>query len=186
MDQTSHTIGVDQVELNEGDVILQILKGDSNKFEVLYFKYEKQIFSYVYGMVNHHPQETEDICSEIWIKAFNKLDRFNRKKSFFSWVYTIARNTCFDHLRKRKNTLVSVDTIDAHLSGATITIEEKVFQKQTIHTIFNKLTLKNKNLLLLRYIEGYQPREIAEILDIPTNRVSVQINRALAQAKKYF
>ena len=171
------------VEIDEAQIIASILKGDSHKFEVLYTKYERQIFSYVYSMLNYHPQDTEDVCSTVWIKAYNKLDRFNRKKKFFSWIYTIARNCCFDHLRKKRITELSLDDV-SEFRYASVQIEDVIIKRDVVLSALNRLSLKDKNLLIMRYIEGYMPKDIAEILGIPVNRVSVQLNRALAQAKK--
>jgi RNA polymerase sigma-70 factor (ECF subfamily) len=173
----------DHNTIDDNTIIQCVLKGDSNQFELLYTKYERQIFSYVYSMVNYHPQDTEDICSMIWIKAYNKLDRFNQKKKFFSWIYTIARNSCFDHLRKRRMNVVSLDDMSS-FENSTIELEDTVVNRFLLQSTLAKLTLHQKNLLILRYIEGYQPKDISAILDIPVNRVSVQINRAIKQAKK--
>jgi RNA polymerase sigma-70 factor (ECF subfamily) len=134
-------------------------------------------------MVNYHPQDTEDVCSIIWIKAYDKLDRFNRKKKFFSWLYTIARNTCFDHLRKKRMTVVSLDDMSG-FENTSIQLEDAVVNRHLLQNTLGKLSLQHKNLLILRYIEGYQPKDISTILGIPVNRVSVQLNRAIKQAKK--
>jgi RNA polymerase sigma-70 factor, ECF subfamily len=167
------------------ELITLICRGESAHFKTLYNNYERQIFSYVYGMMNYHTQDTEDICSEVWIKAFKKLPTFHFKSKFFSWVYTIAKNTTYDALRKKKQSpIMSFDTTE-HLQDSTMALDELAITRDTLCRILQKIKKDDKNILLLRYIEGYKPKEIAEMLSISVNQASVQINRAAKRAKKF-
>ena len=171
-------------ELSEADLIGAICNGDTQKFELLYNSYQRQIFSYVFNMMNHHPQDTEDVCSEVWIKAYDKLRSYNGKHKFFSWLYSIARNTCYDALRKKKRKrVISSDDIEK-FERPPLVIDELNGNKEQLYDTLQKLKQEEKNILILRYIEDYKPQEIARLLNLNVNQVSVRIHRAKDKAKK--
>ena len=168
---------------SEPELIRAICSGESDKFEILYSSYERQIFSYVFNMMNHHRQDTEDVCSAVWIKAYNKLNSFNGRHKFFSWIYSIARNSCYDALRKKKRKKqISSDDIET-LERPVFHIEDLNATKEQLYETLKALKKEDKNLLVLRYIEDYKPKEIANILNLKVNQVSVRIHRAKQRAQ---
>ena len=80
-------------------LIKGILNGDVKCFEALINKYEMKILKFIYYKVGQK-EVAEDICQEVFITAYNKLNTFKYDYAFSSWLYTIARNKCIDYGRK--------------------------------------------------------------------------------------
>ena len=78
-----------------------IVSGQSSKFEILVANYQQRIYATMLGMLgNRH--DAEDMTQETFLTAFRKLDQFERRSSFYTWLHRIAFNTAID-LQRRKN-----------------------------------------------------------------------------------
>ena len=85
----------------DAQLIINYLAGDEKSLEILIKRYLKPIYSFVYRYVNNS-QDTEDITQEVFVKAWRNLKKFNQQKSFKTWIFSIAKNTSVDHLRKKR------------------------------------------------------------------------------------
>jgi len=80
-------------------------------FTNVYLTHRHAIYSYVLYRVGHDSDATEDIVSDIFLKAYKNFDRYDTQYAITTWLYTIARNTLIDFYRKGKITL-SVDELE--------------------------------------------------------------------------
>jgi len=95
---------------NEKDIIVSCQQGDLEKFSWLYDKYIKKIYDFIYFKTTHK-ETAEDLTSQTFFKALEKIKTFNSDKGTFSaWLYQIARNTVIDHYRTMKKT-VDIDDV---------------------------------------------------------------------------
>ena len=95
---------------NESDkqLIINYLKGDEKSLELLIQSYLKPIYSFVYRCTGN-TQDAEDVTQEVFVKVWRNLKKFDQRKSFKTWIFAIAKNTAFDHLKKRKgDTIFSI------------------------------------------------------------------------------
>src|SRR5271169_2024464 len=106
----------------EKEAISKLKNGDIKAFEEAVLKYEKAIFGYILGMVNHRPT-AEDLTQETFIKLYKNLGNIDLEKNFKSWLYKIATNTVYDWLRTKKKSqeLFIVDDEDNNFE----TIDER-------------------------------------------------------------
>ncbi len=174
-------------------LIADYLKGDEKSLEVLIHRYLKPIYSFVYRYVgNKH--EAEDITQEAFIKVWKNLKKFDQSRSFKTWIFSIAKNTAIDFLKKkktvpfsefeneeRKNTLIETLT---DLSPLPQEILEKKDISQTLARAMEKLSPKYRMVLFLRYNDHFTFREIAESLGEPIDTVKSQHRRALIILKR--
>lgn len=87
-----------QSEIEDMNIITEIINGNINLYEKLLTKYEKYTFTIV---AKHVPYNMiEEVTHEVFIKAYQSLDRFRKKESFKHWLATIAVRTCYDFWRK--------------------------------------------------------------------------------------
>jgi RNA polymerase sigma-70 factor (ECF subfamily) len=89
---------------NLGDLklIKQYLAGDEKSLDVLVKRYLKIIYGYSYRNVGNSA-DAEDITQETFLKVWKNIKKFDQSKSFKSWIFTIAKNTSIDYLRKKKS-----------------------------------------------------------------------------------
>jgi len=175
------------------NLVRKYLKGDKNSLEILIKKYLSPIFNFVLRLVENK-QDAEDITQEVFVKVWKNIKKFNQKKSFKTWLFTIAKNTAFDSLRKKKVAYFSdleneegknwvVDSL-ADPSPLPPEILERKELARDLERALKKLPPKMRVVLLLYYNDHLTLREIAEVLDEPLNTVKSRCRRALMMLRK--
>lgn len=153
-----------------------------------YLRYYEKIYRYLYFRAYEDKALAEDLTSETFLKAFEKFETFDPEKNFSSWIYAIARNCLIDHFRKEKrHKEVSLSDYENFLKTDSEEVQEAVDQKLIRKKILELLELlpqKEKELLLLKYFDQLENKEIVRILDINPATLRVQQHRALKKIKK--
>lgn len=177
------------INYSDEQLVFNYLNGDDKSFEILIKRYLKPIFSFVFRFVENLP-EAEDITQEVFLKTWKNLRKFNQKKSFKTWIFTIAKNTCFDWLRKKKEILFSELEKEDFIENLADDrpLPDELFKRRDLENLVNealeKLSPHHKMILLLRYNDHFTFKEIAEILEEPLNTVKSRHNRAIAKLKQ--
>lgn len=86
---------------SDEQLVVSYLKGDEKALEILIKRYLKLIYSFAFRFVSNS-QEAEDIAQEVFIKMWRNLKKFDKNKKFKSWIFSIAKNTCLDTMKKKK------------------------------------------------------------------------------------
>jgi RNA polymerase sigma-70 factor (ECF subfamily) len=151
-----------------------------------YDQYADAIFRYCYLRV-YDRQLAEDLTQETFIKTWTYLSSGKTIKNIRAFLYRVAVNIIIDSLRKKP--VVSLDEAkEKQFSASVINNVEKEFINQyEAGAILKKLDLleeKYKDIITLRYVSELTPAEIAEILNISPNVVSVRLNYAVKKFKK--
>jgi RNA polymerase sigma-70 factor (ECF subfamily) len=89
-------------------LIEEYLSGDEGAVEELVEKYQKQLFAFIYRMINDL-RESEDLTQQTFINAIRGMEDFRRRSSFKTWLYRIALNTCRTHLRQNRHENAVID-----------------------------------------------------------------------------
>jgi RNA polymerase sigma-70 factor (ECF subfamily) len=174
------------MKTSDQELIQLYLKGREEALELLIKKYLKPIYGYVFRFVQNQ-QDAEDLTQEIFLKMWRNLKKFKKEKNFKSWLFKIAKNTCFDFLRKKKRDLaLNLENLDILADFAPSLIEE-VEKENLIEKIkkeIEKLPLKMQKVLDLYYNFGLNFREISEVLGEPVNTIKSRHRRAIYRLKK--
>jgi len=166
---------------SDAQIIEVVLSGKSDAFEVMLDRYQNQIFAYVFRLLNFHRQDAEDLASETFCRAYVNLASFNSTKKFSSWLYRIAHNLVIDEYSKRSH-CISVDLQEIDIPAIA---EISPSSKADLQKILAKLSLEDREILILFYTEEKSIKEIATILKILPGTVKVRLHRAKAKAKKF-
>ena len=150
----------------------------------IYQDYSSKVKGYILSKINNYSL-AEDLCSDVFVKVYEKLDTFDDKKASIStWIYTITRNTLIDYYRKNKETLKLKEEIAVPNND-----EDSVCTQENLEILANKLeTLdsKEKTIILLHYYKGLTLKEIAEKMSISYAYAKVLHKKALLGLKKAF
>jgi len=174
------------MKTSDQELIQLYLKGREDALELLIRKYLKPIYGYVFRFVQNQ-QDAEDLTQEIFLKMWRNLKKFKKGKSFKSWLFKIAKNTCFDFLRKKKRDLaLNLENLDILADFAPSLIEEleKENWAEKIKKGIEKLPLKMQKVLDLYYNFGLNFREISEVLEESVNTIKSRHRRAIYRLKK--
>lgn len=173
-------------------LVARFIKGDKNAFSLLIERYLKQIYNFIYRLVGD-PHTAEDLSQEVFLKVWKNISRFDQNRSFKTWLFTIAKNTAYDFLKKKKSLPFSYfereetrnkiyEMPDNALSPAKVS--ENSDLARNIEGKLKKIPPYYRTILLLHYKNDFSLIEIANILQKPYNTIKSQHQRALRRFKK--
>jgi RNA polymerase sigma-70 factor (ECF subfamily) len=156
-------------------------------FSVVFEKQFSVIYNYVYARILHH-ERTEDLVSEVFIKAMKHYDSYNPSiASVRTWLTNIARNTLIDEFRKSGRAQVySLDAETEYIepSGEDDYPIMKNPANNEVRAILLQLSDAERELIAMIYYEGLSNPEIGQILGINAKAVSERHRRLLAKCRK--
>lgn len=181
--------------MNMSDEQLALLsqQGDDRSFQEIVRRYLKPIYHFARQYV-HTPEDAEDITQDSFYKAWKYIKKYKTEKKFKPWLYTIARNTALDYLKKKKPAVFStLDTVEDTVPFSD-TLEDaeplqpEVFEQAELRTemaaLIDTLHPDHRSVLVLHYHEELTFEEISDILEKPMNTVKSWHRRALTKIRE--
>lgn len=164
--------------------------GEHDAFETLVRRHQRRVLSLIAHLVRQ-PAEVEDIAQQVFFKVYLALPRFDFRSAFSTWLYRIAVNECYDHLRRQRAqkspTRVEVGVEElaklAQLSKAATQpvppdIARQTELRQIVEKLFRHLAPKDRLMLVLKELEGFSVEEITAIMGLKESTVKVRLFRA--------
>lgn len=156
---------------------------EQNKADI-YIDYHDKVMGYLVSKLNS-THLAEDICSDVFLKIYEKLDTFDpAKASISTWIFTITRNTLTDYFRTRRVMSEIPETLAEDSS-----VEDDACNDETLEILakaIEKLDERERDIVIFRYYKGLTLREIAEKLDISYSYVKILHNKALSAMREFF
>ncbi len=166
--------------LTDEQIIHEIIhERKTELFEILYKRYFERVKDKCYSFFKNN-SFAEEFANDIFSKVFEKLDGFQGKSSFSSWLYSISYNTIIDYLRKKKqlhypnwnkeNEIPEIiDETDAAISEINY---------ENLMQVFEVIHPEEKALLLMKYQDALSLKDIASSLSISEDAVKMRLKRA--------
>lgn len=180
-----------QCENMTDEELVELSTGNTEYFGCLMRRYEGKILRYIRRITNVSEEEAQDILQETFIKAYVNIRDFDTALKFSSWLYRIAHNQTISNYRKNKVRPQghSVDVEDSVLNNiaSELDIARQVDQgllRKNIERVLEKMDEKYREVLVLRYLEEKDYKEISDILKKPMGTVATLLNRSKAHFKK--
>lgn len=174
----------------ERELIVKCRAGDSRFYEPLVRAYEPQGLRVALGMVGNI-EDARDVLQEAFVKAFQALRTFNADRAFAPWFFQILRNQCRDWLRSKKarfrvevldHGAAILDTQgDVHRYRRSI---ERQDARRELWRALEMLSVEQREILVLKELEGFRYSEIAAILDIPEGTVASRLFAARIELRR--
>jgi len=170
------------VHEKEAQWIKQALQGSDKAFGFLVDSYQKPVYSLCYRMLGNS-RDAEDAAQESFIRAYQNLKKYDPKRSFATWLLSIASHYCIDRMRKHRLATVSTDVLQTELIPDRNTPNpESKFREQEheelIQNIMKDLKPIDRAAVILRYWHQYSEVEIADALDLTVSAVKSRLYRA--------
>lgn len=159
--------------------------GDNEAFAKVYNRFRKPILQYVSGRI-FDSQMAEDVTQEVFIKAFRFRDSYDAQYAFSTWLWTIARNTVFDALRKRKNNdaeyadideVPNLEEIVSPFQNAESLLQVKDLRR-VIKAVIKPLTKLQRRVLWMRVVQQRSYAEISKQMGLSLSAVKNLAYRA--------
>lgn len=169
---------------DEQKIIVACQNSDTKEFGKLYDEYIRKIYDFIYYKT-HHRETAEDLTSQTFMKALEKIGSFDcAKGSFSSWIYQIARNSVIDFYRTKKGD-IGIDDIWDLSSDANIERDMDARQKiEKVEGYIGKLKSEQREIIILRVWQGMMYKEIAEITGKSEVSCKMMFSRAIRDLRK--
>lgn len=174
-------------------LISQYQKGDEKALTLLFIKYQKELFNFIYYKILDSDL-ANDFFQETFIKIITKLrkKKYNEEGKFILWAKRIAHNLIMDHFRyQTRNRIISEcdqeHSIFNSIEETDKNIEERMIASQINHDLFkmiNHLPENQKEVIKLRFFDGLSFKEIAEQTNSTTNTTLGRVRYALINLRK--
>ncbi|MCQ9205450.1 MAG: sigma-70 family RNA polymerase sigma factor [Omnitrophica bacterium] len=131
-------------------------------------------------------EDAKDTCQDVLLKLYRRLKSFRGASRISTWIYRVTINTCIDSLRKKKTT-VSLDEAITKDEKSDILVTERVERKDNqiiIRKALEMLSLRQKNVIILKHFEGLKIHQISEILGCSQSSIKTHLVRALDNLRK--
>ncbi len=167
------------------DLVRGLRAGRRDAFERLYGEYHAPIYNLCARVLGDR-EEAKDVTQEVFIKAFDQLPQADEESfGLRAWLYRVATNACFNHLRSRRKLDGGGD---AGLEQAASGVDE--FERaRTVALVEQSLGEMNeryRTALVLKDLQGLPPEEIAEVMEVSRPNADVLVHRARASFKTVF
>ena len=175
---------------NDEEVILSVYDSIDN-FGIIIFRYQEKLKRYIKRISNIPDEEINDLIQDIFLSVYENLNSFNPKLSFSSWIYRIAHNKTINFWKKNKYSWESLN-IDDNLFLVESVFNEKITEneyqimenKEIISNSLKNIEKKYREVLILKFLEEKNYKEISDILEKPMGTIATLINRAKQKLKK--
>jgi RNA polymerase sigma-70 factor, ECF subfamily len=184
------------LEPSDVDLVKAYRNGDIHAFEELHRRYVASIYRLVRRKLGD-ALLAEDIAQETFMKALRMMDRVDDSFNFGGWVHTVARNLCFDELRRRQRDLRvdSGDDDDTDLLASLpstargfdpVQVQESNELRRQVWAVSQRLPEKYRLVLTLRELQDLSYRQIARTLKMSESAVETLLYRARLRFKEEF
>lgn len=179
------------MEDDEIDLIKEYIAGNQDAFKKLIDKYTSSVYNFSVRFVG--VENAKDVTQDVFLKVWRNIKKFNVKKaSFKTWIFTIARNTITDYLRKKKSVVFSSlnneeENFESNIEDKVILPDEaliKLEDKEFLNNLLDELPINYREVLVLYYQEDLTFNEIGQLLGKPLNTVKSYHHRALLILKE--
>lgn len=174
-------------QMKDLEVIHVYLKSQASLcFSLLHQRYATKIYSKCIALLKDDGL-AQDATQEIFTKIFLNLARFGEKAKFSTWVYSITYNYCIDYLRrKKKQKNLFTDEIEKAPDIVDEVPDHALLEMgvQQLKKVLERMPAGDKAILLMKYQDEMQIKEIANILNKSESAIKMKIKRAKAKAQK--
>jgi len=177
-------------ELDDSELVARFIEGESFRFNELVQRYSPRLLNFIYRVIGDR-ERAEDLVQETFIRVYRHIRRFDQKKKFSTWVYTIASNLAKNELRNRtRNPLVFFQNLVkeweddrrpiefADMSSRPDDLFRKRYLREMVGKAVEQLPEHHRIVFVLRETEGKSYEEISEITKCTLGTVTSRLNRA--------
>ncbi len=187
--QTNETSLHQCEDTSDGLLAERTLAGDQDAFAVLVCRYRPWLFSFICHLT-HNRTEAEDIVQQVFLKLYLALPTFRTDQPLQPWLFRVARNRCFDEVRRKRSWSFSELEEERGMSEVTelallldsdplpAEIAEQHEMQSVVQHAISSLPAKFRAIVLLRYAGQRSFAEIAQVLGIPEQTAKTYMHRA--------
>jgi RNA polymerase sigma-70 factor, ECF subfamily len=158
-------------------------QGDDLAWEALVRRFQARVYAVACHYMRN-AEESRDVAQEIFVRVYERLESFHGDQAFLPWLLRLSRNVCIDALRRRKARPPAADVVldeTVQLASSGPTPEESTTSRSArdlLYRAMDRMSDSDREILMLKEIQGLKVEEIAALLKIPIGTVKSRCNRA--------
>jgi len=168
-------------EAEDPDLIVRARRGKVEAYNQLVSRWEKRIFNYLLRLVGDR-EDALDLSQEVFLKAYQNLGRLEDASRFAPWLFRIAHNEAYSHLRKKRpEEAIEFDPAGAAAQRPKL---EPIELSLAVESALSRLSGEQREAVVLKIYQGFKFEEIGEILSCPVSTVKSRLYTALDLLKE--
>ena len=180
-----------RMETNDHAAIRAVLSGDRDAYAALVAHHSRSVFRVAYRITGNEA-DAEEVVQDAFMRGYRKLDSFESRANFGTWIYRIAVRCALDKVSRRTGPGIANPTDDAELE--TIQVPDHTPSPEQVllsgelgafrQSAMNSLTALERTAFTLRHMEDCSMEEIAAVLDIAPNAAKQAVYRAVHKLRQ--
>lgn len=175
--------------LSDNALMLKVKAGDLDKMGLLFERYHYSLYGFLFRMIGQK-EHSEDMVQNVFFRMLKYRHSFTGAGEFKTWMYHLARNVLYDHIKKDKKLFTNHDVseIEEQIAGGSLADEriERKQEQRILERAMGNLSEEKRELLILCRFQELKHQEIAQILNISEGAVKVRVHRALSELKNHY
>ncbi len=172
---------VDRMESEAATIARGLRRRDPEMLDRLIEQYQHRLLRYLVSLVGDRAT-AEDLFQETWIRVLEQGHRYDGRRSFVTWLLTVARNITIDHLRRKRpeplDDLPQECTVD-HARASALELAEQHERAERVGGAVERLAAEQREAIVLRFQEGMSLEEIAQVTGAPLSTVKSRLYRGM-------
>ncbi len=165
----------------ERELVASAKNGDEKSFEMLMAANYQKIFNLAFRLLRNE-DDAYELTSDTFIRAYRSIKKFRNDSSFYTYLYRICLNSALTRLKRRKPTVPLNDTMLPSLSGP-LENHHNLVLKEAIADALSKLSLREREVFLMRQYEDMPIKEIARTLNLREGTVKATYFHAVEKMR---
>jgi len=173
------------------DSIARLKAGDLRALSELMTHYQHRMYRFLLRMTQD-PAAADDLFQQTWLRVMDRIGRYDARRQFQPWLFSVARNLAIDYLRQRRPQSLDVSEdsgaapIDRLVAGDRDPLEQLMeFERSAaLAAAITRLPVIHREVVTLRFEETMNLEQIAAVCDVPLSTVKSRLLRALANLRK--
>lgn len=173
--------------------LVALILENQRYFLCLMNRYQDKLLRYIMRISGVRREDAEDLLQEVYIKVYRNLNDFDESFKFSSWIYRITHNQVISEFRKKQarpqQFLSELSDAIIENFASDLNLEREVnlvFNKEIVAKVLSSLKDEYQEIIILRFFEDKDYKEISDILKKPMGTVATLINRAKKQFQEEF
>jgi RNA polymerase sigma-70 factor (ECF subfamily) len=177
---------VDYRKSEEADLVRRVQARDELAFREIVDRYQSKIFNIIYGILRNR-NDAEDIAQQVFAKIYFSINSFDFRSSLLTWIYKITVNECYDYLRKKKVRKLVYESdfgdeesqnLERQEPDSARPVDIVLANRDLVVKLLSKISAEDRNLMLLKEVEGHSVEELAAMTGLNENTIKVKLFRA--------
>ena len=158
--------------MEDAAAIKRCLNGEKEAFRFLVERYQRQAVGHGLAILGNR-EDALDATQEAFVDAFQSLAKFDAARRFYPWFYVLLRNRCFKLIARRREA-ENIEDAEIIAPPGGVSSEEKIALERALGELSNE----EREIVTLKYLDGFSYDEIAELLEIPRGTVMSRLFHA--------